>query len=288
MHKAVLLQESVEALDLERGETLLDGTYGAGGHSREALRRYPEIHIIALDQDPAVAEAMAGRPDNIKIYTENFRNLDKVLEKEGVSSVDAIILDLGFSSDQIEAVGRGFSFLRDEPLDMRLSQEGLTAADILNNFSESALELILKGFGEEKYSRRIAEEIARRREVKPFETTFDLVEAVTQVVPSGYKRGRIHPATRTFQALRIATNDELTALETGLEKAFQSLSPKGRLAVITFHSLEDRIVKNFFRDRAKEGRSTLINKKPITPSEDEVRANPRARSAKLRILEKHE
>lgn len=288
MHKAVLLQESVEALDLESGETLLDGTYGAGGHSREALRRYPEIHIIALDQDPAVAEAMAGRPDNIKIYTENFRNLDKVLEKEGVSSVDAIILDLGFSSDQIEAVGRGFSFLRDEPLDMRLSQEGLTAADILNNFSESALELILKGFGEEKYSRRIAEEIVRRREVKPFETTFDLVEAVMQVVPSGYKRGRIHPATRTFQALRIATNDELTALETGLEKAFQSLSPKGRLAVITFHSLEDRIVKNFFRDRAKEGRSTLINKKPITPSEEEVRANPRARSAKLRILEKHE
>lgn len=288
MHKAVLLQESVEALDLERGETLLDGTYGAGGHSREALRRYPEIHIIALDQDPAVAEAMAGRSDNIKIYTENFRNLDKVLEKEGVSSVDAIILDLGFSSDQIEAVGRGFSFLRDEPLDMRLSQEGLTAADILNNFSESALELILKGFGEEKYSRRIAEEIVRRREVKPFETTFALVEAVMQVVPSGYKRGRIHPATRTFQALRIATNDELTALETGLEKAFQSLSPKGRLAVITFHSLEDRIVKNFFRDRAKEGRSTLINKKPIIPGEEEVRANPRARSAKLRILEKHE
>lgn len=288
IHKPVLLQESIEGLDLRDKEIFLDGTYGAGGHSLEALRRYPHIRIIALDQDPDVVERGSGEEKRISLHQANFRDLDQVLKKEGVSSVDAILLDLGFSSDQLEAPNRGFSFLRDEPLDMRLSQEGFTGAQILNSYDENAIELILRGFGEEKYSRRIAEAIVRRRAVKPFETTFDLVEAVLEAVPASYKRGRINPATRTFQALRIAVNDELTSLEVALEKALEALSPKGRLGVISFHSLEDRIVKNFFREEAKKDKARIINKKPIIPTEDEMASNPRSRSAKLRIIEKNE
>jgi 16S rRNA (cytosine1402-N4)-methyltransferase len=199
---------------------------------------------------------------------------------------DAILLDLGFSSDQLESSGRGLSFQKDEPLDMRLSGRGITAAEILNSWDEHAIELILRGFGGEKYSRRIAGAIVRRRELTPFETTTELVETIISSVPASYRHGRINPATRTFQALRIAVNEELTALEEGLAKGFEHLAIGGRFAVISFHSLEDRIVKNFFRDKAKLGNAKLINKKPITPSKDEIEGNPRARSAKLRVIEK--
>ena len=277
-HKAVLLKESIDGLDLKNGETFVDGTYGAGGHTREVLRRFPGVRTISLDQDPNVGADITG----------NFREIDKLL---GETRPDAILLDIGLSSDQIDpptdGLGRGFSFLRDEPLDMRMSQKGTSATDILNSWDESAIELILRGFGEEKYSRRIAHEIVRRRELKPFETTSELVETISASIPQGYKRSRIHPATRTFQALRIAVNEELTALEEGLEKAFFQLKTGGRLAVITFHSLEDRIVKNFFREKVKEESGELMNKKPIIPSEAEVRENPRSRSAKLRIIKKY-
>lgn len=262
---------------LKPGEVFLDGTFGAGGHSREARKRLGDMaRIIALDQDPAVARA---NPD-FEIRTLNFRHLDKVGEKP-----DAILLDIGFSSDQLES-GRGFSFLKDEPLDMRMSQKGHTASDILNSWDESAIELILRGFGEERYSQRIARAIVEKRENEPFERTTDLVETIEAAVPQKYLHGKIHPATRTFQALRIAVNEELAALEEGLQKGFEILNPGGRLAVITFHSLEDRIVKNFFRELAAEGRGELQNKKPIVPSENETTDNPRSRSAKLRIIKK--
>ncbi len=279
-HKPVLLHETIEALDLKEGELFLDGTFGGGGHTRAVLERYPGVKVIAIDQDPAVAEDVAGKPE-VEIRTMNFSEMAE-LEIEP----DAILLDIGISSDQIDTSGRGFSFQKSEPLDMRMSQAGPTAADILNSFDEHAIELILRGFGEERYSRRIAKAIVARRELKPFETTNDLVETVEYAVPGNYERGRIHPATRTFQALRIAVNGELTALEQGLTGGWKILKPGGRFAVITFHSLEDRIVKNFFRDRAKEGEGELINKKPIGPTAEEVRENPRARSAKLRIIKK--
>lgn len=276
-HIPVLLKEAVDGLNLKPGEIFLDGTFGAGGHSREVKRQLGElVSIIALDQDPSVA---AAHPE-FAVRTINFRDIDKIAERP-----DAILLDIGFSSSQLES-GRGFSFLKDEPLDMRMGQKGPTAADILNSWDESAIELILRGFGEERYSKRIASEVIRQREEKPFEKTTDLVETIERAVPEKYLHGRIHPATRTFQALRIATNEELTALEEGLQKGFEILNPGGRLAVITFHSLEDRIVKNFFRELAAKGRGELQNKKPIVPGEKEVKDNPRARSAKLRIVKK--
>lgn len=264
-HKPVLLQESIDALDLGPGEIFIDATYGGGGHSKEVRRQFPTVEVIAIDQDPKVDAIQA-----------NFRDLDKVLTRK----VDAILFDLGISSDQLEETGRGFSFLRDEPLDMRMSGQGITAAEILNSWDERAIELILRGFGEEKNSKRIAHEIIERRKVKPFVNTFDLTELV------GRRVGKIHPATKTFQALRIAVNEELTSLEIGLEKAFKSLRSGGRIVVISFHSLEDRIVKNFFRDRTKDGSARVIIKKPIVPSAEEIEENPRSRSAKLRIIEK--
>ena len=264
-HKPVLLHESIEALNLKPGGIFLDGTLGGGGHSREVKRQFPNVEIIAIDQDPRV--------DAIHV---NFRDLDKVV----IQKVDAILFDLGISTLQLEESGRGFSFLKNEPLDMRMSTEGIRAADILNSWDEHAIELVLRGFGEESNSRRIAREIIERRKVKPFRTTFDLVEVV------GKRRGKIHPATKTFQALRIAVNEELTTLEMGLKKSFKALRSNGRFAVISFHSLEDRIVKNFFRDKIKENVAKQITKKPIVPSAEEVEGNPHSHSAKLRVVEK--
>ena len=295
MHKPVLLHEAVEALGLSEGKVFLDGTLGSGGHSAEVATLYGEkVTIIGLDRDQDALNRSEEKLRNLHakhfLKLKSFREMDEALEEVGVSSVDAILLDLGISSNQIEESGRGFTFQKDEPLLMTMKEnpgeEDLTARKILNTFSEETLELIIRGFGEEKYSRKIARAIVERREGKPFETTTDLVETIVGAVPAFYERGRINPATRTFQALRIATNEELTALEEGLAKGFEALSPGGRFAVISFHSLEDRIVKNFFRDKAREGKAKLINKKPITASEEEIRSNPRSRSAKLRIIEK--
>jgi len=231
-----------------------------------------------------------GLSDKVFLRQVNFRLLDEVLEGLGIQSVDAILLDLGLSSNQLEESGRGFSFQKDESLLMTMirqpGENDLTAEKILNTFSEEALELILRGFGEERHSKKIAREIVERREKKPFKTTSDLLEAVRAATPASYHRGKINPATRTFQAIRIAVNEELTALEEGLKKGFKILKPGGRFAVISFHSLEDRIVKNFFRDKAQKDLGKLITKKPIIPSEEEKQRNPRSRSAKLRVLEK--
>ncbi|MBX4189308.1 16S rRNA (cytosine(1402)-N(4))-methyltransferase RsmH [Candidatus Parcubacteria bacterium] len=305
MHKSVLVREAIEGLNLKEGDIFVDGTLGSAGHSAEVAKRFgDEVEIIGLDRD---IEALERSGEKLRTLTAaatlklgSFRNIDTVLADLGISQVNAILLDLGLSSDQIEVSGRGFTFQKDEPLKMTMSkgEEGLTAETILNTWDEESIELILRGFGEEKYSRKIAAEIVRRREDKPFETTFDLVRAVVAAarpndrtlsvgqVPASHKRFKIHPATRTFQALRIAVNEELTALEEGLEKGFEVLAPQGRFVVISFHSLEDRIVKNFFRDRVKEDKAQAVTKKPVVASEEEEQENPRARSAKLRVLEK--
>lgn len=302
-HRPVLLKESIDGLfdhlKDSRGApiTFLDGTLGSGGHSAEVARRFGKsVYIIGLDRDQDALRrsemVLRDYGAHFSLREESSKNLKAVLEELSVSSVDAILLDLGLSSNQFEESGRGFSFLRDEPLLMTMmevpGEHDLTAAKILNTWNEETLELIIRGFGEEKYSYRIAHEIVRRRELKPFETTFELVEAINASVPRGYKHGRINPATRTFQALRIAVNEELSTLEDTLPEAWEVLPPEGRLGVISFHSLEDRIVKNFFKQKVQTHQGQLITKKPITPTAEEVNINPRARSAKLRIIKKND
>ena len=292
-HVSVLLHESIDNLALKEGDIFLDGTLGGGGHSALVAERFhDDVEIIGLDLDP---EALKRSEERLRTLTtsayfknESFKDIDQVLNSLGIKKVNAILLDLGISSDQLDALGRGFSFQRDEPLDMTMSGggESFNAKVILNTFDESALELILRGFGEEKFAWKIAREIVRRRENKLFETTFELVEAVRAATPPAYHRGKLHPATRTFQALRIATNAELTALEEGLKEGFDLLAASGRFAVISFHSLEDRIVKQFFKEKVTEGKAKAITKKPLVPSDEEVKSNPRSRSAKLRVIEK--
>lgn len=284
VHKTVLLKETIDGLNLSEKSVVVDCTFGGGGHSLEVLKRFPKAKVIALDQDKGV---WSGNEKRISFHNENFRDLDKVLKDE---KVDGIIFDLGLSSDQLENSGRGFSFQRDEPLLMTMkmthSEEDLTAEEIVNTWEEKNLADIIYGYGEERFSRRIAKGIVEARKKIKIKTTTDLVKIISDSVPAAYRRGKIHFATRTFQALRIAVNDELRSLQTGLEKGFSVLRPGGRMSVITFHSLEDRIVKKFYKMLEKEGKVILINKKPILESKEELSKNPRARSAKLRILEK--
>lgn len=293
-HVPVLLHEAIEALNLKDGDIFLDGTLGSAGHSLLVAEKFgDDVEIIGIDRD---AEALARSEERLRALThsaylrlESFRNLDEVLGGLGITKINAVLLDLGISSEQIDESGRGFSFQKEEPLEMTMEKnsKGIKATDVVNSWSEETLVMILKGFGEERYAKKIAKEIVQRREKQAFKTTRDLQEAVLAAVPASYKRGKLNPATRTFQAIRIAVNEELTALEEGIKKAFDALAPGGRLAVISFHSLEDRIVKNFMRDAAKRGEGKLVNKKPIVPSEDEIERNPRSRSAKLRVIEKN-
>ena len=305
-HRSVLLNEIAENLNLKKGSLVVDGTFGGGGHSAEICRRIKGVKIIAIDEDKNAWRSAEDKFTNlhydITFVNGNFRNLTEILREKNVASVDAILLDLGLSSDQLENSGRGFSFMRDEPLLMTMKEnprpEDLTAQDVVNTWSEQSIADIIYGYGEEKYSRRIAKAIVEARKKKKIATTSDLVEIIKSAVPEG-KRGKggkgghtkgraskIHPATRTFQALRIAVNDELGALEAGLRDGFAALGSGGRMLVISFHSLEDRIVKKFYKAKKEEGKAKLINKKPIIVGEEELRDNPRARSAKLRILEK--
>ena len=295
MHTTVLLKESVDGLNLHSGATVVDGTLGAGGHTElmcENLGR--NIRVIALDLDTDAierAKARLSRLDcDVECVESNFRDIDKVLENLKVTGVDGILLDLGFSNDQLESSGRGISFKKDEPLKMTLRKSigdnEFDASDIVNTWQEEDIANVIYGYGEERFARRIAREIIESREKSPIKTTHELVEIIERAVPTFYKRGRIHPATKTFQALRIAVNSELENLRIVLEKGFALLRPGGRLAVISFHSLEDRIVKNFMRDRDKDDTGKLLNKKPITPSDEEAKRNPKSRSAKLRIIEK--
>jgi len=291
-HKPVLLNETIEGLDLHDGGVVLDGTLGGGGHALEICRRFPGAKIIALDQDAgAIRQAREKFKDcRINFHNENFRNLDKVLKKEGLEKVSAVILDLGLSSDQLQNSSRGFSFMKSEPLFMTMKEnprpDDLTAEMMVNEWREQSLADIIYGYGQERYGRKIARGIVEAREKGRIKTTAELVEIIRQSVPPPYRRGKIHFATRTFQALRVAVNDELRALSEGLAKGFEALKPSGRMAVISFHSLEDRIVKKFFKQKEKENRAKLINKKPIVAGEEELKENPKSRSAKLRIAEK--
>ncbi len=294
-HKTVLLHEVIDGLNIKAGDVYVDGTLGSGGHAEEVAKLFgDQVQIIGIDMDEKALERSKTRLEKVGTKAEfvqgNFRNIDTVLDALKITKVNEILLDLGLSSNQLEESGRGFSFQKDEPLTMTFKEtpksDEVTAAVILNEWSEETLETILKGFGEEKFSRQIAKAVVLAREVKPIVRTNELVEIIQSAVPNRYLHGKTHFATRTFQALRIAVNDELRALQEGLTASFEKLAPEGRLAVISFHSLEDRIVKNFFREKAKELAGKLITKKPIVPSDEEEKNNRRSRSAKLRIIEK--
>jgi 16S rRNA (cytosine1402-N4)-methyltransferase len=294
IHKTVLLHESIDGLDIHPGDTYLDGTLGSAGHAEEALRKVNnDLIVIGLDRDTEAlsrSKKRLGEFTKIFLIESSYADLDKALFGIGIEKINRFMLDLGLSSDQFETSGRGFTFKNDEPLLMTfkkdLNEDDLTAKFIVNNWGEESMADIIYGYGEEKYSRRIAKAIVNYREKKSIDTTGELVEIISQAVPAFYRRGRLHPATKTFQALRITVNDELNSLKTGLIKGFEKLASGGRMAIISFHSLEDRIVKNFNKEKADSGKSKIITKRPITPTEEEIRENPRSRSAKLRILEK--
>lgn len=294
VHISVLLKESIQGLNLKDNSVVVDATFGGGGHTREILKNFKNVKVIAFDTDKDAYKRawknITGYEDRIIFKNLNFKDIKKGLSEEKIEEVDGVLFDLGISSDQLDQVDRGFSFLRDEKLLMTMKEnptdEDITAYEIVNTWEESSLADIIYGYGEEKYARRIARNIVEARQIKPIETTFDLVNIINSSVPIKYQKGKIHPATKTFQALRIAVNDELRVLEEGLKNALEVTKKDGRIAVITFHSLEDRIVKNFFRDNAKEGKLVLINKKPIVPSIEEIKSNRRARSAKLRVIQK--
>ncbi len=293
MHESVLLQETIHGLAIERGDVIIDGTLGRGGHAYKALSVASDTFLIGIDEDEEAIESSRILLDQMfsgrfQLFRGNFRDMDIFLEKAGKKVANKIMLDLGVSSPQIDSSGRGFSFKGNEPLLMTMRRDigtdKLTARDIVNDWAEEDIANVIFAYGEERYARRIAKAIVGARSVHSIETTEELASIVRASVPASYAHGRLHPATRTFQALRIAVNDELSSLRLGLEKALRALSPSGRIAVISFHSLEDRIVKEAFRSWQKDGLGDSATKKPLVPSEEEIKRNPRSRSAKLRIF----
>lgn len=301
-HISVLLPESIEGLAVKPDGVYIDGTCGGAGHSAEIAKRLTTGRLIGIDRDPDAVKAASERlaPYNAKVLHGNYSDMTELVRAEGIEAADGILLDLGVSSHQLDTLERGFSYHGDAPLDMRMSQTGQTAADLANTLSAEELSRIMFEYGEEKFSRRIADEIVKRREIKPIETTGELADIVSAAVPAKFKRDK-NPCKKTFQAFRIAVNCEFDHLSKGLDEAFELLNPGGRLCVITFHSLEDRIVKQRFAALCKgcicppdfpqcicgqTPRGKLINRKPIEASEEELAANNRSRSAKLRIIEK--
>ena len=289
MHKPVLLKEVIEILNPKPGEIFIDATFGGGGHAQEILKKIlPNGKLLCVDWDKdAIEKAKKNtvfQRSEVRMEIGNYADLPKIMEKLNFPKVHGMLLDLGFSSDQLES-GKGFSFSKDEPLDMRFFKEAeITAAQVINSFSEKELADIFFKYGEERFSRQIAKEIVKERKKKRILTTLELVEIVKKAVPKNYERGRINPATRVFQALRIYVNRELENLETVLSEAGEILNSGGRMAIISFHSLEDRIVKNYFKELEKENKAKILTKKPIIASEEEVRNNPKSRSAKLRAI----
>ncbi|NBV77058.1 16S rRNA (cytosine(1402)-N(4))-methyltransferase RsmH [bacterium] len=288
-HTTVLLHEAIEFLALKDDDVVVDATLGGAGHSALIAQKLSKSGmLIGIDADrEAIARGehmLASVAPRVVLLEGNFRNMRQLLAQNGITQITKILFDLGWSGFQLTA-NRGFSFLADEPLAMTYAAEstGLTAEKIVNTWEESSLADVIWGWGEERYAKRIAQAIVERREKQPFLKSRDLAEVVKNSVPASYRFGRLHPATKTFQALRIAVNDELGALETGLSDAWGMLPVGGRIAVITFHSIEDRLVKQWMKAR-KDGR--LIEKKVVTPSEQEILENPRSRSAKLRGIEK--
>ena len=305
-HASVLLDECIEALNVRPGGIYLDGTLGGAGHSLEIAKRLTTGRLIGVDRDPAALEAagqrLAAYMDRVTLVHSNFRALGTILDELGIGSVDGMLFDLGVSSPQLDDGSRGFSYMSDAPLDMRMDPgDSLTAREIVNTWPREELRRILFEFGEERYAPLIAAAIERRREQKPIETTLELVDVIRSAMPSQALREKQHPAKRSFQAIRIAVNDELSSVSDAMHAAIDRLSPGGRLAVITFHSLEDRIVKNAMQEAArgctcppefpvcvcgKKPKIRILTRKPVVSGERELAGNPRARSAKLRAAEK--
>ncbi|MCG3176296.1 MAG: Ribosomal RNA small subunit methyltransferase H [Candidatus Omnitrophica bacterium] len=290
-HASVLLDEVVAYLRPENGGTYLDGTIGAGGHSEKILELGGQkVRVIGLDQDENALEISKKRlekhGERLVLIRSDYRDLAGALSKAGAKGLDGALLDLGVSSMQLDEPARGFSFKADGPLDMRLGSSGPTAADWLARADRREIERVLYTYGEERYGRRIAEAIVRERSIEPIRTTGRLAAIVSSAVPAAYRHGRIHPATRTFQALRIVVNDELGALKDFLAGVPEHLRPAARVAIISFHSLEDRIVKHAFREWQKQGLGRVLTKKPVVASDAEQDRNARSRSAKLRVFEK--
>ena len=302
-HISVLLAECIEGLDIKPDGIYIDGTCGGAGNSSEIAKRLTDGgRLIGIDRDPDAIKAATARlaPYNAKVLHGNYSEIEALARSEGIEKVDGVLLDLGVSSHQLDTLERGFSYHGDAPLDMRMSQEGATAADLVNTLPHEELSRIMFEYGEEKFSRRIADEIIKRREIKPIETTSELADIITTAVPAKFRREK-NPCKKTFQACRIAVNCEFEHLNKGLDDAFELLKTGGRLCVITFHSLEDRIVKQRFASFCKgcicppdfpqcvcgkTPRGKLVNRKPIEASPEELEANIRSRSAKLRIIEK--
>ena len=300
VHKSVLFDESINALNIDNKKIILDGTAGGGGHSREIAKNAGRL--IAVDQDPDAIKVLGERLEsfeNVTIVKNNFSNIKQILADLGIDKIDGVLLDLGVSSFQLDTDERGFSYHKNAPLDMRMSKTGISARDVVNTYSEQELSSILFRYGEEKFARQIAKNIAVFRQSKPIETTFELVDIIKSSYPKSKMRDS-HPARKTFQAIRIEVNKELDVLERTLDDALDCLSTGGRLCVITFHSLEDRIVKERFNSWLnpctcpKEFPVCVCGKKPLgrlpfkfkAPTDAELEENPRARSAKLRCFEK--
>ena len=305
-HRSVLLDECIEGLNIKPDGVYLDGTLGRAGHSREIVKRLTTGRLICVDRDDAALEAaktrLADWMDRVTLVHSNFDKVSDILDDLGLKGIDGMLFDLGVSSPQLDDGSRGFSYMADAPLDMRMDRsEGLTAADVVNGYDQNELRRILLQYGEERYAPLIAAAIVRRRNEKPIETTLELVDVIKSAMPGKALREKQHPAKRSFQAIRIAVNDELASVERMIRGAVPKLNKGGRLAVITFHSLEDRIVKTGMAEFAKGctcppdfpvcvcGKTPdikLVSRKPILPTDQEVEENPRARSAKLRVAEK--
>lgn len=287
-----MIDEVLSLLDLKQGEVVLDATLGGAGHAKEMLRRIlPGGMFFGCDADPAAVkraeEALKDFSGSFKLVNANFRELGSFLDKEGVKGIDAALFDIGISSYQMDEALRGFSIKNNGPLDMRMDPTLKSgASDLVNRLREEELSRIIKDLGEERFHRRIARAIVEKRRGRKIETTEELAAVIYKAVGGRYERGRLDPATRTFQALRIAVNDELSALNEGLDAAVPRLNKGGRIAVISFHSLEDRIVKNRFKALSAEGTLKILTKKPIRPGDEEVRGNPRSRSGRLRVAER--
>lgn len=301
-HISVLLNECIEGLNIDPNGIYVDCTTGGGGHSLEIIKRLTGGKLVCFDQDKEAIAAASKRMEGFNpiFVNRNFSQLDSALDELGIGKVNGVMMDLGVSSYQLDNAERGFSFHEDAPLDMRMSREGMSAYDVVNEYTREQLERILFDYGEEKFAKGIVNGIVKAREQSPIKTTGELAEIIRNNVPMKVRKEK-NPCRKTFQAIRIEVNHELEVLETGVKAAFERLDKGGRLVIITFHSLEDRIVKNMFRDYTtgctcppefpvcvcgKKPRGELVNKKPITAGEEELAVNNRSRSAKLRIIEK--
>ncbi|MCC8043525.1 MAG: 16S rRNA (cytosine(1402)-N(4))-methyltransferase RsmH [Oscillospiraceae bacterium] len=301
-HTPVLLNECLDGLDIKPDGIYIDGTCGGAGHSAQIAKRLENGKLIGIDRDPDAVTVASQRLNglNAEVVQGNYSDIKEICREKGIDAVDGILLDLGVSSHQLDTAERGFSYHEDAPLDMRMSQTGETAAELVNSRSVSELERILSEYGEERFSRRIAENIVRKREQEPILTTTQLAQIVSESIPAKFRRDK-NPCRRSFQAIRIAVNGELDYLNTALDDCFDMLKPSGRLCIITFHSLEDRMVKQRFASFCqgcvcppefpvcvcgRTPRGKLITRKPIEAAEEELASNPRSRSAKLRIVER--